>query len=443
MYMRPGYGMFQQQTAKMRITPQLRKAITILKLSTPELMEVIHQEVTENPVLEIAGNTWDADYHTPTFFQVARRTDDNYDPLLHVTSNEVSLERHLKEQLGFIKKIPPPIRQTVLFMVGNLDRNGYLRSPLPEISEVCKIELSQVERALKILQSCEPCGVGARDLRECLLLQVQSMADSFPLVSLLIQNHLNDIANFHIHKLTTMLKVSTQEIQSAIDVIKGLNPRPGAAFHIEAVHYIIPEVIIEKAGEQLIVRLLQTASPRLSLNGYYERMVITTSDNNELTRFLSGKLHAAKFFLKCLEQRRRTIVRVVQAIVEEQNDFFWHGAVYLKPMTLKQIADKLGVHESTVSRATTGKYAQTPWGIFELKYFFPSGLQMDLGDSASSEHVKSKIKAWISDENPKKPYSDQKLADLMRGEGISISRRTITKYREELGISSSVRRKRI
>ncbi|KRF04829.1 hypothetical protein ASG89_21245 [Paenibacillus sp. Soil766] len=441
--MRPGYGMFQQQTAKMRITPQLRKAITILKLSTPELMEVIHQEVTENPVLEIAGNTWDADYHTPTFFQVARRTDDNYDPLLHVTSNEVSLERHLKEQLGFIKKIPPPIRQTVLFMVGNLDRNGYLRSPLPEISEVCKIELSQVERALKILQSCEPCGVGARDLRECLLLQVQSMADSFPLVSLLIQNHLNDIANFHIHKLTTMLKVSTQEIQSAIDVIKGLNPRPGAAFHIEAVHYIIPEVIIEKAGEQLIVRLLQTASPRLSLNGYYERMVITTSDNNELTRFLSGKLHAAKFFLKCLEQRRRTIVRVVQAIVEEQNDFFWHGAVYLKPMTLKQIADKLGVHESTVSRATTGKYAQTPWGIFELKYFFPSGLQMDLGDSASSEHVKSKIKAWISDENPKKPYSDQKLADLMRGEGISISRRTITKYREELGISSSVRRKRI
>ena len=149
------------------------------------------------------------------------------------------------------------------------------------------------------------------------------------------------------------------------------------------------------------------------------------------------------FFLKCLEQRRKTIFRVAQAIVEEQADFFWKGASHLKPMTLKQIADKLDVHESTVSRATAGKYAQTPWGIFELKYFFPSGLQMDIGDSASSEHVKARIKEWITGENHEKPYSDQKLAELMMQEGIHISRRTITKYREEIGISSSVRRKRI
>ncbi|CAN7527816.1 RNA polymerase factor sigma-54 [Paenibacillus sp. LjRoot153] len=435
--------MFQQQTAKMRLTPQLRKAITILKLSTPELLEVIQHEVTENPVLEISGNKGDANNLTSPFFHGTRRTDYNYDPLLHVASNEVSLERHLKEQLGFIKKIPPSIRHTVSFMIGNLDHNGYLGSTLPEISDVCKIELSQVERALGILQSLEPRGVGARDLRECLLLQVQSMADCFPLVSLLIQKHLNDIANYHIHKLTTILQVSTQEIQAAIDVIKRLNPRPGAAFHIETVPYIIPEVIIEKAGEHLVVLLHQAASSRLSVNGYYERMAIVNSDNNEVTKFLNGKLHAANFFLKCLEQRRKTIFRVTQAIVEEQNDFFWKGTAHLKPMTLKQIADKLGVHESTVSRATAGKYAQTPWGIFELKYFFPSGLQMDMGDSASSEHVKTRIKTWISDENSRKPYSDQKLADLMKEEGISISRRTITKYREELGISSSVRRKRI
>ncbi len=442
MYMRPGYGMFQQQTAKMRITPQLRKAITILQLSTPELMEVIQQEVTDNPVLEIVSHTGDTNF-TPTFFHGARRTELMYDPLLHIASNEVSLERHLKEQLGFIKKIQPSLRRTVSFMIGNLDHNGYLGSTLPEISEVCKIDLVQVEDALKILQSFEPRGVGARDLRECLLLQVQSLADSFPLVSLLIKKHLNEIANYHVHKLTTLLQVSPQEIQAAIDVIKGLNPKPGAVFHIETVHYIIPEVIIERAGEQLVVLLHQAASSRLSVNGYYERMAEVNSDNYELTRFLAGKLHAAKFFLKCLDQRRRTIVRVTQAIVEEQNDFFWKGTGHLKPMTLKQIGDKLGVHESTVSRATAGKYAQTPWGIFELKYFFPSGLQMGLGESASSEHVKSKIKTWISGENSRKPYSDQKLADLLREEGISISRRTITKYREELGISSSVRRKRI
>ncbi|CAH1194866.1 RNA polymerase sigma-54 factor [Paenibacillus allorhizoplanae] len=443
MHMRPGYGMFQQQTTKMQITPQLRKAITILKLSTPELLEVIQQEVTENPVLEIAENKRDPYNLTPTFFRGAKRTDPNNDPFLYIASNEVSLEKHLKEQLGFIQKIPPLIRHTVSFMIGNLDHNGFLRSTLPEISEVCKIDLAQVERALRILQSLEPRGIGARDLRECLLLQVQSLADSFPLVSLLIKKHLNDIANYHIHKLTTLLHVSTQEIQAAIDVIKGLNPRPGAAFHIETVHYIIPEVSIEKAGEQLVVLLHQAASSGLSVSGYYERMASEHSDNNELSKFLSGKLHAAKFFLKCLEQRRRTIFRVTQAIVEEQSDFFWHGNAHLKPMTLKQIAVKLGVHESTVSRATVGKYAQTPWGIYELKYFFPSGLQMDIGESASSEHVKSRIKTWISEENPRKPYSDQKLSDFMKKEGISISRRTITKYREELGISSSVRRKRI
>lgn len=441
--LRPGYGMFQQQAAKMRITPQLRKAITILKLSTPELMEVIQEEVTDNLVLEIAGNKGGANDLTPTFVHGNRNADSTYDPFLHLVLNEVSLERHLKEQLGFIKQISPSTRQAVLFMVGNLDRNGYLRSSLPEIAEMCGIEIAQVERALRILQSMDPRGVGARDLKECLLLQTQSLADGSPLVTVLIENHLKDIAGYHIHKLTTLLQASTQEIQAAIDVIRRLNPRPGAAFHIETVPYIIPEVIIERVGEQFAVRLHLEASSRLTVNGFYERMAVLDSDNREVSKFLSSRLHAAKFFLKCLEQRRRTIFRVAQAIVEEQNDFFWQGIASLKPMTLKQIAEKLGIHESTVSRATAGKYAQTPWGIFELKYFFPSGLQMDIGDAASSEYVKSRIKMWISSENASKPHSDQNLADLMKGEGISISRRTITKYREELGISSSVRRKRI
>lgn len=432
-----------QQTAKMRLTPQLRKAIMILKLSTPELLEVVQQELNENPVLEFAGKEWDAYNFTPKFFRGNGTCDPIYDPLLYAASNEVSLERHLKEQLSFVKKIPPSIRKIVSFMIGNLDNNGYLGSTLNEISDVCKVELAQAELALSILQSFDPRGVGARNLRECLLLQVQSLSECFPLVSILIRSHLKDVADYRIHKLTTMLHVTTLEIQAAFDVIKGLNPRPGAAFHVETVQYIIPEVIIEKAGAQLVVLLHQAASSRLMVNGDYERMVKEDTDNNEAAKFLSGKLYAAKFFLKCLEQRRRTILRVAQAIVEEQAVFFWKGTDHLKPMTLKQIADKLGVHESTVSRATAGKYAQTPWGIFELKYFFPSGLPMDMGDPASSERVKARIKAWISGENHEKPFSDQKLAGLMKQEGIQISRRTITKYREELGISSSVRRKRI
>lgn len=441
--MRPGYGLFQQQAVKMRLTPQLRKAITILQLSTPELLEVVQQEMNDNPVLEFAGNEWDAYNAFHKLNRANGRRDPIYDPLHHAASNEVSLERHLKEQLGFVKKIPPSTRKIVAFMIGNLDNNGYLGSSLNEISDVCKVDLAQAELALRILQGFEPVGVGARNLRECLLLQVQSLSECFPLVSLLIRSHLKDVADYRIHKLSTMLQVTAQEIQTAIDVIKGLNPRPGAAFHIEAVHYIIPEVIIEKAGEQLVVLIHQAASPRLSVNGYYERMGKDSSDNNEATKFLSGKLNSAMFFLKCLEQRRKTICRVAQAIVEEQTDFFWKGTSHLKPMTLKHIADILGMHESSVSRATSGKYAQTPWGIFELKYFFPSGLQMDLGDAASSERVKARIKEWIHGENHAKPYSDQKLAELMMQEGIQISRRTVTKYREELGISSSLRRKRI
>ncbi|WP_261300679.1 RNA polymerase factor sigma-54 [Paenibacillus andongensis] len=441
--MRPGYGMFQQQAAKMRLTPHLRKAITILQLSTPELLEVVQQEMNDNPVLEFAGNEWDA-YNTANKFHRANSGRAPIDvPMHQAASNEISLEKHLKEQLGFVKKISPSTRKIVVFMIGNLDNNGYLRATLNEISDVCKVDLIQAELALRILQGFEPAGIGARNLRECLLLQVQSLSQCFPLVSLLIRSHLKDVADYRIHKLSKILQVSAQEIQAAIEVIKGLNPRPGAAFHIEAIHYIIPEVIIEKTDEQLVVMIHQAAAPRLSLNGYYKQMGKESGGNMEATKFLSSKLNSAMFFLKCLEQRRKTIFRVAQAIVEEQTEFFWKGASYLKPMTLKHIADKLSVHESTVSRATSGKYAQTPWGIFELKYFFPSGLQMDLGDSVSSERIKTRIKEWIHGENRAKPYSDQQLTELMIQEGFQISRRTVTKYREELGISSSLRRKRI
>ncbi|WP_310224370.1 RNA polymerase factor sigma-54 [Paenibacillus qinlingensis] len=438
--------MFQQQTAKLRITPQLRKAIMILKLSTPELHEVVRRELVENPALDMAGYDWDT-YHinnvSPKFFRHTATPDANYDAYLHAASNEVSLERHLKEQLSFAKKIPQTIRKVITFLIGNLDTNGYLGTTLEEVADICKVDMTSANYALRILQSFEPRGIGARNLQECLLLQVQSLSDCFPLVSLLIRSHLNEIADYRISKLATNLQVAPQEIQAAIDVIKGLNPRPGGAFHIETVPYIIPEVIIEKAGEQLIVLLHQATSSRLSVNGYYERMVKENTEYSKAAKFLSHKLHAARFFMKCVEQRRKTIFRVTQAIVEEQADFFWKGSGHLKPMTLKQIADKLGIHESTVSRATAGKYAQTPWGIFELKYFFPSGLQMDRGDSASSERMKLKIKEWINSESPRRPFSDQKLADLMKQEGFKVSRRTIAKYREELGISSSVRRKRI
>ena len=271
----------------------------------------------------------------------AGRSGQDYDPLHHAAWNDVSLERHLQEQLSFIRDIPPTVRRIIMFMIGNLDDKGYLGLSLDEIIGMLQAEPGQAELALKILQSFEPVGVGARDLRECLLLQVQSLPECSPVVSLLIDSHLKDVADYRIHKLSMLLQVSSTDIQAAIDVIKGLNPRPGAAFYTEEVHYVIPDVKIEQAGEQFAVRIHDAASPRLSVNAYYERMAKDSREPGEARKFLHSKLHSALFFMKCLEQRRLTIFRVAQAIVEEQTEFFWKGASYLKPMTLRQIADKL------------------------------------------------------------------------------------------------------
>jgi RNA polymerase sigma-54 factor len=434
--------MFQLQAANMHMTPQLRKAITMLQLSTPELLALVHQEFTENPLLELTGNEWDVAHPSSTPIRTPRR--DQHDaPVLDVISREITLEVHLKEQLSFAGKIPLPIHRIIVFMIGNLDANGLLVLSLPEICEACKADLDQAEQALRILQRFEPVGIAARDVKECLLLQLKALPRQDPLVSLLVQHHLQDVADYRTHKLSKLLQVTPHDLHDAIEVIKGLNPRPGAVFFQEAVSYLMPEVLIEVIGDQLSVALYETTSANLSINRHYERMVTGGSGTDETTKYLTGRLRSAKFFLQCLEQRRKTIFRVAQAIAVEQSEFFWQGAAHLKPMTLKHIADQLGVHESTVSRATSGKYAQTPWGIFELKHFFPSGLQVDTGEATSSTQVKAFIQDWISRENQEKPLSDQKIVSLLKQAGIDVSRRTITKYREELGISSSIRRKRI
>jgi RNA polymerase sigma-54 factor len=433
--MRPNYGLFQQQAANMSMTPQLRQAIRILQLPTPDLLDYIQLELYENPMLDFSQNGWDVR-------KAGSTRNEDHDPLQFAVSNELSLERHLKEQLSFVANIPQSIHRIILFMIRNLDQNGYLIPSLQEISGFYRVQLEQVEFALKILQGFEPTGVAARNLRECLLLQVRQRSDFPPLVPILLQNHLEDVADFHVHKLSATLQVSSQDVRTAIDAIKELNPRPGAAFRSEEIRYILPDVIIQEAGGQFVVMIRDAAAPHLTVNPEYERMMKQSEPNHEVRSFLAEKLQSAMFLRKCIEQRRRTMLRVTRAIVEEQIEFFRKGTLYLKPMTLKQIADTLNVHESTVSRSTAGKYAQTPWGVFELKYFFPSGLPTELGDLASSERVKIRLKQLVSGENERKPYSDQQLSKLLLQEGIQVSRRTVSKYREELAIPSSVRRKR-
>ncbi|UUZ81155.1 RNA polymerase factor sigma-54 [Paenibacillus sp. P26] len=446
--MNPGYGMFQQQAARMRMTPQLRQAVRLLQLSTPELLDYVRQELQENPVLEVAGETlelYGPDVGMQPFLssRAAGGPDPDYDPLQQAAWNDESLERYLKEQLSFMTSVPRRLRPIVTYMIGNLNACGYLEPALEEIAEALQTGPGEAEQALAVLQSLEPAGIGARNLRECLLLQIRQLPDCPPLVPVLVEEHLEELARLPVARLAARLQASPQETQAAADVIKGLNPRPGAAFHPGEVKYILPDVIIEKSGDRFAVTVNDAAAPRLSVNGQYARMV----RENGAGRYndfkpLRDKLNSALFFVRCMEQRRETLLRVTRVIVEEQVEFFRNGISCLKPMNLSTVADRLGLHESTVSRATSGKYAQTPWGVFELTFFFPSGLQKGLGEAASAESVKARIKEWVGLENNAKPYSDQAIAELLSGEGIRISRRTVTKYREELGIPSSVRRRR-
>jgi RNA polymerase sigma-54 factor len=420
--------MYQQQAAKMHMTPQLRQAIRILQLSTPELWEYVREQLQDNPLLESRGVEGYSHYRS-------------YDPLLHAQSHEPSLETHLTEQLTFTPNIPDSLKTIILYMIGNLDGNGYLELSLGQIINDLNVELGQAERALTILQGFDPAGIAARNVKECLLLQVKAMPRHPPILPLLITDYLEDVANHRIHKLSAAMKVSQEAVEQAIELIKGLNPRPGAVYQPAVTPYIIPDVIIEKDEEHFVVSIHEAALPRLSINGHYQRMA-KKIESKEARQFLHERMNSAVFFIKCLEQRRSTLLRVTKAIVEEQVEFFREGLAGLKPMILRQIADKLSVHESTVSRATSGKYAQTPWGIFELAFFFPSGFHSDIQHAVSAENVKQSIRERILQEDGSKPYSDQQLAEMLLAEGTRISRRTVAQYRDQLGIGSSVKRKR-
>lgn len=428
--MSPGYGMFQQQSAKLQITPQFRQALKILQLTTPELLEYIQQEMQDNPMLESVNSNWGSQQR-------------DYDPILQATSKGISLEKHLMGQLNVLVGIANSVLRTATYMIGNLDDKGYLEPTLVEIVDALKVEEDVVMQALRLVQSLEPPGVGARDLKECLAIQAARLPTCPTLVYVLIQDHLEDIASLSISRLSLKLKIASDELQESLELLKKLNPYPGAAFTTTEIPYIVPDVMIEWSGEEWSVTIPDRVAPRLTVNGYYDRILKDSGVHAETRAFLQKKLTAATFFIRCLEQRRETLYRVTRAIVEEQIDFFIEGVHRLRPLNLHHIADKIGMHESTISRVTVGKFAQTPWGVFELKSFFPSGYNLDSGDSTSAGSVKTLIKEIITNEDKKKPFSDQQLAEQLSQEGISISRRTVAKYREEMGIFSSVNRKQI
>ena len=468
------------------LTPQLQQSIRLLQLSTLELHQELEQILTDNPLLERVddpldhsvrlladgaigavgttpeGASEDANaapagdgegtFDTPdapaadtngeaewSFDDVARtaKAPDDDDARPQLEAHESTLREHLLEQMRVTIREPRD-RALVELIIDVLNDNGYLDEPLEDIHgrlpEELEVDLEELSIALKMVQSFDPAGVGARHAAECLALQIRRMR-GLPMVTrrmalAIVENHLPLFAQRDFNKLKKALDCDDEDLREAQCVIKQCNPHPGASFASDASDYVVPDVIVKKTRLGWQVMLNHDVMPRLRINSLYANILKQSKGEGSLT----SQLQEAKWLIKNMRQRFDTILRVAQAIVDRQRNFFSHGAVAMRPLVLREIADTLGLHESTISRVTTQKYMLTPHGMFELKYFFGSHVATEAGGEASSTAIRALIKQLIGAEDPKIPFSDSKIADMLGEQGIVVARRTVAKYREALKI---------
>jgi RNA polymerase sigma-54 factor len=331
------------------------------------------------------------------------------------------------------------------FLVGCIDERGYLCVSLEEAQETLKVGPEIVEKVLKAIQTFEPYGVGARDLKECLLIQLRLLNKDMPLAETIINDHLDDLAQGHIKQIAARLGIGIHETQDVCNIIRTLDPKPGRQYgSADEVRYLLPDIIVEKINGEYVVSVNDGQSPHLFLNKFYQDILkAPESYSKDAKKYLEEKLSSALWLIKSIEHRRLTLYHVVSRIVEIQRDFLDYGINYLKPLTLKQVAEKVQVHESTISRAIANKSVQTPQGVFELKYFFSSGVRtMDEEGLVSARSIKSILRELIEGEESANPLSDQQICDTLAGKGINCSRRTVAKYRTELGIPRASARRR-
>ncbi len=457
--MRLSYDLTLEQSQKLIMTPELRQAIELLQFSSLELKEYITNEIEQNPMLESLGSSEE-------FENLDKYTNDNdvdwkeyldkYDDISYrpqvdknikeynyesFVSYEPTLKEHLMSQLNLIP-LDHKEHKIGEYIIQNIDENGYLNISTEEIAKFVKCNKEVVEIILDIIQTFEPAGVGARDLKECLSIQVRNKKDASNYIVIIIEDYLEDLGYNRIQKIAKELNLDIQQVQDACDYIKRLEPKPGRSFrgNGEKVRYITPDAEIKIIDGEFIVILNDVTGPRLNINNYYKELMKSGGDKNTID-FLNDKFNSAMWIIRSIEQRRNTIKRVIESIIKFQKEFFIEGEKALKPLTLKDIAEDIEMHESTISRATNGKYVQTPRGLFELKYFFSSGILGEEGD-ISSTSIKVTLKDIVDGEDPKKPYSDQKISELLKEQGVNISRRTVAKYRDELAIPSSSMRRR-
>jgi len=443
-------GLNLKQVQKLLMTPQLKQAIEILQLNSYELNELITSELETNPMLEVYEDKEDIIeiYHELNKNSDLEKynyssDDEERDDLSfeNMVSTDTSLTDHLLFQLH-ITPLTKKIKEICKVIIYDLDSNGYLNDDIEKLSEDYNYSEEDIMTALNVVQSFDPPGIAARNLTECLMLQLKSKNMYNGVVKEIVENYLNEIADNKLSFIAKKLNVDIREVQNAVDEIKKLNPRPGSSFSsYNDIKYVIPDAYIKKIDGDYVVLINESLYPGLRINKSYESILTATDDDNT-RKYLSNKIQSAMWLIKSIESRRDTLYKVLSAIVKEQRSFFDREQKYIKPMNLKKIADAVGVHESTVSRAVNGKYVDTPLGVFEIRYFFQSGIGNGDGEMFSQEMIKEMIKQLINEEDPQDTLSDQKIAEILSQKGITISRRTVAKYREEMNIPSSNKRKR-
>lgn len=438
MQMKP--GLWQHQTTKLAMTQELTQAITLLQYSAQELADFLEEKAVENPFIKLEASPMKAlnKNHSPS----ANRLSNNENWVEHIADSSYTITDYVYTQFQFMN-LSKVHKRILAFLLNNMDENGYMTIERDEAAELLAEEKTEIAAVMKMIKQAEPAGIGARTLQECLLMQAERCLDAPFLAEVILRNHFMEFANKTWKPLAKKLNVELKEIQQAADFIKTLNPRPGACFQKDSSSYVRPDLLVKLSGEQIDVHLLDDDLPKVVFErAYFKEM--TVQADKEVGKFAKEKEKDFHWLLKSLEQRQQTIQRVGLKIVEKQRRFFFEGPSFLQPLNMKEIADELSIHESTVSRAVRGKYMQTPFGTYELKYFFPSALAAAEGtdEAASSSQVKTRIQSLIQTEDKRKPFSDQAICVCLKKEGLNISRRTVAKYREQLYIPSSSKRKR-
>ena len=450
------------------------QSLEVLLTPLLELQEKIDQELNNNPVIEqekssveeLAGdplhseatnadNSEKSDNDENDFTEILKIAEswhergsfNNYnsspsdvqnkrDYMFNSLVEQPSLQQQLLEQLS-LTECSPELAQTAEFVIGSIDGIGYLTTHPADIAMAAKCDMKKVKEAIKLVQSFEPPGIGASDLRECLLIQLKRRQQQNPQLRELISNYLEEIGRNHLPQVAKAMHISIEELSSLIAQLKELSPLPGSTLSPSSELYVLPELTVEKKGGEYVISSNDIYLPSLKISQTYLNLLKDPNTNAETKNYIKEKLLAARMLIKSLSQRQSTIRRIAQIILDSQYDFLEQGIEHLKPLTMRQVADKLGLHETTISRAIANKYLQTPNGIYEFKFFFTGGYQTNDGDEISSRGIKEKIKDLIAAENKSKPLSDNKISQLLKDNGLSVARRTVAKYREQLGIQAT------